>query len=790
MNTAMLMAHKYNSDGTLTGQALQARRLFSRMTPTGLKAKVAGEYEAKTAEYIKDHKPAMKDVRKRAQKKADKIKDLQGGDELLRLTAGGSYTVKQNKWNMPLNEQQLELIKQYKLEKVARPGLAYNRATTKQRMLEAILATPNPLELTGNGLNLIERLEMLSDGLAVVTNADLNYIGERLAEYAYADADTQQGREGDLALSRAYEAYGNIDPATLSEKMRTWGYVSMLLSVPSAMRNVIGNSGQNALNAAADAIAVELDRAVSLATGERTRAHLTMRERADGWHAFAEETKNTWRDYFADKAIVQKGEERFSMNQRGRVYQSDALEAARIVEGFLMSVGDRNFWKKKYVNSMAEQMRIAELNGVEFDYDAAVEIAEAEANYATFNEDSKVRDLLAQAKQIPGIGWLIHFAMPFTGVPTNIAKRSLQYSPLGLVTTAVKLGWNAAKGKTFDQRAFVNGMARGLTGTAMWGLGMALMKAGLIHLGTNDDEDDLYNLNTAQGEQYSPYMQVGDEYVSLAAFAPSVSAMVMGAKCAQLLEKDDDLFNALYNSCFASLDQIIDASYLSGLQDMFDAYGEDGVAGVATSIASSAISQNTPAMLRQIATALDPYTRDTKDANDIMAAVKYAAAGVPFLREEVLPAKVDVTGERVASKEGWRNFLDPFTTTKVRDDATLNELERLWRDTGGDVALPTFLVPNSGKITILAAVADKTRDMDRSKGENKLTLTSEQRVKYNEMYGKQVFAAIKKTVESKKYQRADDAERVQMLADLKKNELQDIRLDMQRQICIEFGFTF
>lgn len=175
-------------------------------------------------------------------------------------------------------------------------------------MLEAILATPNPLELTGNGLNLIERLEMMRDGLAVVANADLEYIGRNLALYASMDADMQQNRDGDLALSRAYEAFGNIDPATFGEKLRTWSYVSMLLSIPSAERNVIGNAAQNAMNAVSDGLAVELDKLVSLKTGERTRAHLNMRERADGWHAFVEETKNTWRDYFVDKSVVLKGE--------------------------------------------------------------------------------------------------------------------------------------------------------------------------------------------------------------------------------------------------------------------------------------------------------------------------------------------------------------------------------------------------------------------------------------------------------------------------------------------------
>ena len=788
MDTAMQMAHRYNVDGTQTAKALQARKLFSRMTPTGMKARVAAQSEAKTAEYMRTHQPAMDDIKKRAKKVEKKLDGKLGGDELLRLNSSGGYVIdgRSSKWGVPINEQQQELIDHYKLGKVARPGLFYNRATTEQRMLEAILATPNPLELTGNGLNLIERLEMMKNGLAVVTNADLEYIGRNLASYASMDADMQQNRDGDLALSRAYEAFGNIDPATFGEKLRTWSYVSMLLSIPSAERNVIGNAAQNAMNAVSDGLAVELDKLVSLKTGERTRAHLNMRERADGWRAFVEETKNTWRDYFVDKSVVLKGEERFSLSQRGRVFQTPALEAARLVEGYLMSVGDRNFWKKKFVNSMAEQMRLAELNGTEFDYDAAVEIAEADANYATFTEDSKIRDAMADLKRRGGvIGWATHFIVPFTGVPTNIAKRQLQFSPLGILKTLVQAGYNAQQGGNFDQRAFVDGMSRGLTGTAMLGIGALLFKAGLIGLGTSKDEDDLYNLNTAQGEQYSAFMTVGKENISLSSFMPSAGPLVTGAMFAKLCGEDVGKLNALLSASLSSIDSVLDASYLSSVADFLKTWDEEGASGAARSAASSVVSQFTPAALNQLATALDPYVRDTKDADAIIAMVKAAQARIPGLRE-ALPVKVDVTGEAVRSKEGLRNFFDPLTRTAVRGDETLDELERVWRATGGGVSIPGFLIKTSGSITIPEAVYRTMPGMD--KGNSKLTLTSAQRVYYNQMYGQRVFEALRELMDSPGYQYGDDDEKAELLGELNSKEIKEIRQDVQRQICIDLGY--
>ncbi|MGN0776018.1 MAG: hypothetical protein ACI4MM_04995 [Candidatus Ventricola sp.] len=793
VNTALEMAHRYNTEGTKQGQALQARKLFSRMTPTGIKTWAAGKAEQALAEHMSNNKRQRRKIDEQAQKAMEKIRDLRSGDELLRLAESGEIDVSSidKHWGIPINEQQRALIDHYHLGNVTRPGLYYNRATTRQRMLEAILATPNPLELTGNGLNLIQRLEYLQAGEAVITNADLEYIGMQLAQYASIDADAQQERAGDLALSRAYEAYGNITPASVREKARSWRYVSMLLSIPSAERNIIGNSAMNAVNAVSDGLAVELDKLVSHVTGERTRAHISLAERVSGWHGFVEETKNTFRDYFTDRTVTQRNEDRFNLNQRGRVYQNQTIETMRLVEGYLMSVGDRNFWRKKFLNSMAEQQRVADENGVALDYNAAVEQAEADANYAVFTEDSQVRNLFAQAKRIPVFGDIVDFLMPFTGVPTNIVRRMWQYSPAGLASTALEHGVRAVLGQDFNQRAFVDGMARGLTGTALFAVGMALREAGLIHLGTGDEDDEkLRNLHTAQGDQYSPYIQIGDENISLAAFAPSISPIIMGATAQEIFKNDGASLSALANACLSGLDQIFDASYMSALQDVFKGYGSPSER-VFTAVANNAISQNVPSVLSQIATAMDPYVRDTKDADYIMQALKSGfAAKVPGMREALLNPKYDITGQPVESKAGIRNFIDPFTTTKVKDDPVLDELERLVGTTGSSAHIPEFLISNTGKVEILAEIADDI-GMDRSQGENKLVLTADERNRYNQMYSQLCFeggdgiTGIRSLMQSDEYRLSGDGDRAKLISKIRK----DAKRAVQKQICRDRGWT-
>lgn len=300
------------------------------------------------------------------------------------------------------------------LDGVKRPGNSdfYNRATTKQRMLESILQTADPAADIGNGMNLVQSLHLIQQGIPVLLPSDLNYISDNMR--IYTNTADKNSRIAQLALARAYEASANVNPATDSEKLRTWRYTSMLLSVTSSMRNFMGNGLTNVLNAFAhDIIAANADKLIAKKTGVHTIAAISSEERANGWKQFKQEMRNTWNDYFVDKAITRPEGVKYSPTNRGRVFQEGILgtgnvaEAMRLAEGYLMSLGDRNFWAMAYSNSMAEQKRLAEMNGVEFDAEAAAEKAAKDADYAIFNEDNKSKTGLrmASALLLSALSW-------------------------------------------------------------------------------------------------------------------------------------------------------------------------------------------------------------------------------------------------------------------------------------------------------------------------------------------------------------------------------------------------
>ena len=152
---------------------MQLRSIWNKFTPSGAQMNTARQAQNWNDQAKHDNPRKYKAAQNAASEVNRSLGNLPSGDK----------TDSNNRWNAPLNAKQMALIKHYGLENVNRPGINYNRATKKQRMLEAILATPNVEAPSNNGLSLADRLEMINRNIPVITNADLNYIGGQMAEF-------------------------------------------------------------------------------------------------------------------------------------------------------------------------------------------------------------------------------------------------------------------------------------------------------------------------------------------------------------------------------------------------------------------------------------------------------------------------------------------------------------------------------------------------------------------------------------------------------------------------------
>ena len=870
---AMAIAQVYNEAGTKAGKALQVRQIVGKLTPSGAmlgavnNAKAANEKKGigKNAIPMGNEAPKGKN-RKRAGKSDTTVAPMEDV-QAMRGPEGdavqGSFTVQKpaqivediydkadrtyadlstlpqdvsrdNPWGLPLNPAQMALIRQYGLMGEKLPGASYSRASLNQRMLAAIIATPN--NVRGDGLlTLCQQLHAMKQGLAVVTEADLSYIAGQASEVmaqGVTEAGTPATAEGRIAMKRMYDTQANTVPATFGQKLTALSYDNMLSAPATWVRNPSSNVLVTPLEKVSTWIASAADAAVAKRTGTRTTAYTTKEERAAGRDAAVQEVVNTVRDHFVTHTDTSHGS-KYDKGDRSRTFQNAWLDVYDNIVRFAMQIGDRPFYEACYAEELAVIKRLgmkvqytdADRNAVMRDMTAEEMHDEAtmRALERVFQEDSAVVNWLNSAPA--GVSFLLRSILPFRKTPMNIAKRMFQYSPYGLAKTLLVDGLYEAKvGNNFNQRKFVMGVGRGLTGSGMMIAGYILGAAGLLGSGRGDEKDDkLRAMRTALGEPYSMYLKLGDMDVEIEWGLPSAAGLVFGAKLSELWKEavadgtldENDMTNILIGIFMDSAELLFDNTYLSAISDLFRGY--DDAAGVlkriATTTAENATNQTfSPAFFRAMAKAIDPYVRDTSSDNFVMEMLNSCVIQYwPGLRQ-TLPIKTDITGDK-ALQSGYYNwgkehqnaalhFLNTFLTPTMpigeKNDAAILELVDLSYRTGETGFLPGYLVTSSGKLNL-----DKDSAKKLGLGDGKhvypLSLNAEETRRANELYGNILFNGtqgvkypkagfgnfdqvdgLRALMESREWARATDEERMEKVKKMQSAVKEIVAVQMAR----------
>lgn len=733
--TAAMLAMRMLEESTEQGRALQSLKIGLRLTPEGALGETlrkAKDHNAKrkntdssvipTGSEAPKGKPKANGepttVAPYIQKIYDAAADLKG-----RLDRLGGELSRDNPWGLPLNAAQMELAKKYGLMGTALPS-DYAHATLKQRMLSAIIATPDGVR--GDGLlTLCQQLEFMKAGYAVVTEADLNYIAGQMSEVIAqggVENDIPKTREGQIALSRVYDAQANITPASAMEKFRSWTYANMLSSPATWVRNVASNVLMDPLEALSTTLGTFVDKLVSKKTGTRTTSVANKDERAQGKEAFKSEAAQTFEDYFITHTDTGHGR-KYDINQagRGRTFQNGMLEAGKTMVDFAMQIGDRPFYEKCYAEELAIIKRLGmKVNegGVlrEMTAEEMHEEATMRATKRVFQEDGTISKALGQLQESPFWGTVANMVVPFVKTPTNIAARLLDYSPVGLAKALLKDGlWDMKynNGAGFDQRRFVMNIGRGLTGSGLVTAGYALASMGALKFGYGEEEDEkVRGVRKALGDPYGMYLQIGDKKHEIDWALPGAGGLVIGANLLKDLADatgDADVVEALTKGILSSTwDEMFNSSMLSAFNDVFRGYGDaTGIAErfIQTS-ANSFVSRLTPSWVRAVAKAADPYVRDTSDSNAIWTSLKQnMVQSWPLLRQ-MLPIKMDITGDAQLQSGYWNpegehgnavmqmldSFLTPTATIGEKNDTALVELLDLAYRTGSGSFLPADLI--------------------------------------------------------------------------------------------------
>ena len=858
MTTAYVIAKAYDEQGTNAGQALQARQIIGKLTAEGAlveAAKKADHANAKKGLVDGDipvgSQAPVKGWRDRQQRGGDKtqgnfverpllpvLEKVYTAAELIqrqidKLPSDVQYD---NPWNMPLESWKTELIDQYGLNGTKLVGDTYSYATVKERMLAAILATDN--NVRGDGLlTLCQQLEAMKQGLAVVTEADLNYIAGQMSTFLYAEGADLEGMpvttEGKTALQRVYNAQANVVQDSMMGKVNALGYTNMLSGTKTWIKNISSNVLIRPLELASEKIGGAIERKyITKRTGNRTTDAPNRAERAAGREAFDGEIGQTMVDYFVTHADTGHGSG-FDLNHNNRTFNNEWLQAYKNIVDFAMQVGDRPFWEQCYTEELAVIKRLGtkipdtqRVDGREVKVlrDMTLEEMKTEAavraTERVFQEDNNIVSAINGARrESPMIDLMITSMMPFLKTPTNVASRMMQYSPIGLARAIIQYGlWDGKRngGANFDQRKFVMNLGRGLTGTGVAIVGALLASLGAIQPGREDEEDKkLGVIRKAQGRSYSTYFKLGDWEIPLDFAQPSSGPLYIGAKIAWALEEMGDDVNVLaligtvlYGSALETGNQLFDNSFLSGFSALFSGYNDAaGIASnIAENIAENQASRMTPSAIRALAKVTDPYVRDVYSQNAVKQFLnRQIIQNWPLLRQ-TLPVKTDITGDATL-QNGYYNwgqenqnaalhflnaFATPWTTLGEKNDAALDTLIDLSYRTGETSFLPGEMVSASKyEVSITKTLAKELKvgkvGFNQYDG-FKIRLTDEEKRWANSTYADTLFngsgrdvIGLRAMMSGNRWERMSDEERIEAVRDMQKTAKKQVLTELVRR---------
>lgn len=495
---------------------------------------------------------------------------------------------------------------------------------------------------------------------------------------------------------QVYAIMASTAKAGFMDKVNAWRYFAMLGNTRTHARNIIGNEAMGLVTGAKDVTATLIEHAVILNKNDRTKAVLLPtkadNELLSAAYKYANESRYrqlTDNSRFNVKSGIE-GEKTVFKNrvtEKARLANNAGLEesdysgtfgelavikeiggkpgewAGKIMEkankaGENGKVGFAGL-RAQFARSMAQQMKAKGLSAdiltstdpkdiaiVERMADTAV----ADAQRATFHEDSNTASWLSDKTMPNGVRKFLDAELPFTKTPINIVKQAARYSPMGIVKTATVDAYNLSKGNITINK-FVDNLAMGLTGTGIALAGAWLADSGILFVPDKDDKKQSFN--EMQGKQGYSVIIDGKSY-TIDWLAPAALPLLMGASIAKGAKQEGFGFDNIADSISSLADPMIETTMLSSLSDTLESirYSESGsdifstlLVGAATNYAG----QFVPTALGQVARSQDEHRRSNKS----FASSKTGKQAEYFMRKQI--NKIPGLGEALDDLDLYEN---------------------------------------------------------------------------------------------------------------------------------------
>lgn len=546
------------------------------------------------------------------------------------------------------------------------------------------------------------------------------YLAADAAFHANENAETADALEA--VQNQITKEIASQIPATLLDKIDTIRYLSMLGNPKTILRNFAGNAAmrevgkvKNGLSAALQAIFVKEENRTKTLKSRNSAEGKAAREfaEADAKEQVAKIMGGSTR--MTNQSAIDRQRDMFSNNNP----LGKAINSASRKTGDILENTDAKFLGKAYVDALSNYMLARNLKPEDMTgmtLKAAQDYATTEAKKATFRDDSKFADAIAAAeRKSKAARVLIGGILPFKKTPINVAKRAIEYSPVGLLKTAYVSIKDKHNGE-FSGAKIADELAANLTGSAITLLGFFLAKGGWVTGGGSDDENRNY-YDESLGEQNYAINIPGVGSYTVDWLTPASVPLFLGAEIWNALEnsgqaQDESKINRIVSQLADIADPLVEMSFLSGLNDTFEALKTNDYGGAIGSLAINTglgyASQILPTVGGQIARTIDPYRRDTSYTEatgfegQLEKFAQKAQAKIPVLSQR-LPEYIDNRGEAERNFSDLPSFFfnaaeqfvspgygQPFTAEPID-----KERQRLNDATGESAVLPDYI---NGKV--------------------------------------------------------------------------------------------
>ena len=499
----------------------------------------------------------------------------------------------------------------------------------------------------------------------------------------------------------------------------------------------------------------------------------------------AAKAQESWHSTSKEKLItnVQKFEQKFSHNAKGRISKgvnkmsdvvglaletSDAASVERIYREAYDKCLMANGWERlaEQAKGAGKEAKAAQARMKRIE-EFAEEIASykaAQDTYRNYNAVSNwmnkvVNDTLfnynAPIYKKAG-GFLLHAVMPFTKVPTNIVKRGLDYSPVGLIegkkmlSEAIKHGDVVAINKACER------LSEGLVGTGILALGAGLgaLDPDGFNITTRLSSNDFVD-KQKRDRGYQDYSAtINNVNFTLDWATPTSATLFTGVEFGQMFRKVADtvsgksglelnvseLVNFPMEMVSSLVEPTLQLTMFQGinktLEDVIksDNYSSTNVnpaIKIVSEIFSNYVTSMIPAALGGISRAFAPYDYFVTGDSDLTYMLNSTAAKIPFLSNQMFGAKTNVwgqiknervtTGDKVGSVA--KNLFSPANINKVTWDETDDWALNYYKDTGWEGIFPKNNY-------------DKEVHVGRIKGEHDIKMSNKELAEYNVQRGK------------------------------------------------------